>query len=146
MEEIHDMQSPLSNLKRNPFSCNGDYFQSFPNQLKNRIVSQRPASMAERIYFFLKPQLIVVSTMVAIYAVVFFSFSTYRDIHLTRNSLSREIQQMKEMEASGIDEAVLIDYMVSEAGNQTAQEVKSDEIIDYLVSSGIEYEAIADEL
>jgi hypothetical protein len=146
MNEETLRKSSLNEIGRNPFREPEGYFSAFPSKLQARISVQKPRSVFERIYFYLKPQIVVVSTMISIYAVVYFGFSTYRDSSLMRNSLSKEIQEMNAMEQSGIDEAVIINYMVSDSIRHTAQQLKSDEIIDYLVSSGIEYETIVEEL
>ena len=149
--KMNDFNNKLEKFKEkntNPFSVPKDYFESFPRELQEKIISEnREYLWIIKLFRFVKPQ-IAFGLMIVAFALIAFTTINLILTNKSNSTIDADFYSKTiEVDATEFTEQHFIDVLLN--NEKKADDLKledSDFYIHYLIDEDIDYRTLIDEL
>ncbi len=146
---MNDFNKKLEKLKgnTNPFSVPKGYFDSFPTELQEKIISEnREYVWIIKLFRFIKPQ-IAFALMIVVFAAVSITALNLIQTNRSNSTIDTDFYTKTiEVDASEFTEQHFIDVLLEDKKKLNDHKEDSDFYIHYLVDEDIDYRTLMDEL
>jgi hypothetical protein len=147
---MNDFNKKLEKLKgnnKNPFSVPKGYFDNFPTELQERIISEnREYLWIIKLFRFIKPQ-IAFGLMIVTFAVISITTINLIQSNRSKSTIDSDLYTRTiEVDASEFTEQHFIDVLLDDKKKVNDHKEDSDFYIHYLIDEDIDYRTLMDEL
>jgi len=148
MEEDNKIPEKLTGAgKKLPFTVPENYFDTFPQRLRDRMNEKQSVPALTRVVEFIRPRMSYAAVIAGIILVTFFGL---RQIFLMNGPESIdnfELAEIVDFYLVEYDDALLYESVAELPEDEVANplEENSDEILEYLTAEGIDYSLLIEE-
>lgn len=147
MDDLKNMAPNLSKIKKDsPFRVPDGYFDKFADRLSEKIHQEKKPERKGKIYLIGKPYLAVAASFVGFLIIAITIFKVVETKHVSTGLTKEEIIAYIKEDIYDYDEATIIENLKPENNiTTTKNELKDDEIIEYLKNDDVDVSTITDE-
>lgn len=148
MVKLNKKLEELKGHKNNPFSVPKGYFENFPTQMQERIISkQKDYNWVIRLLNYIKPQF-ALGFMIIAFGIIAYSAVNFILSNKVSNGIDSDFYtRIIEVDASEYSEQHFIDILLEDEKKiEIEKKEETDFYINYLVDEDIDYGTLIDEL
>jgi hypothetical protein len=149
--ELKNIAPKLYSLKKeNSFDVPENYFEKFPDEMMEKIRNEGKMPSRAKIYSILKPQLKLVAGFILLALTAFIMVKFIGGFSKTNDQYSENVvnvseENAEELAAYGITDEDQIITVLLEEDTLSETDLSSDEIVEYLIDSDLDYLAYLEE-